>query len=88
MIDMDKEGTGVLQSLITDVQQRYKVYTKEMLNKRSHYGGIWYKSLIWRDPVENNRRRAPERNHFQPGFRLPVDLVIMLLPLLLGPGAE
>ena len=47
MSDMDKEGTErVIQSLITDVQQRYKVYTKEMLNKSSHYGGIWYKSLM------------------------------------------
>ena len=47
MIDMDKEGTErVIQSLITDVQERYKVYTKEMLNKSSHYGGIWYKSLM------------------------------------------
>ena len=47
MIDMDNKGTErVIQSLITDVQQRYKVYTKEMLNERSHYGGIWYKSLM------------------------------------------
>ena len=30
MIDMDKEGTErVIQSLITDVQQRYKVHTKK-----------------------------------------------------------
>ena len=69
------------------MQQRYKVDTKEMPNKRSHYGGIWFKSFM-EGYGRKQYEEFAEQNHFQPGFRLPVDLVIMLLLLLLGPGAE